>query len=412
MCKKCKKVKKYLPETHPWLIEDWDDEKNGDLKPGDVTYGSHKRVWWTHGEDKPCGGHSWITMVKNRTGVNKTGCPACSGKVATVRNNLAVLHPELSKDWDKDKNGNLKPEDVTYGSDKKVWWIHEKDRPCGGYSWQTVVHDRARKVNPSGCPACSNRAVTSRNNLLVMFPDVAKEMDKDLNGGLRPENVVYGSHKKVWWVHGKDKPCGGHSWRTSINKRTRRVVPTGCPACSNKVVTSRNSLEARFPEIAKEVDEDKTGFGPKEVTYGSDKVVWWKCRDCGHSWKSTVCNRTSKTRRGCPCCNNPGISKVSQRWLDTLNIKVREYRIEGLGFVVDGYDPETNTVYEFLGDYWHGNPNSKKYTSLDINLLIKKSFGELHQEWLDRKLQLERIGYKVTYVWEMDFNNGEMESVE
>ena len=403
----CKKVKKYLPETHPWLIEEWDKDKN-EISPGEVTYGSNKRVWWLHGKDKPCGGHSWITMVKNRTGVNKTGCPACSGKAATVRNNLAVKLPELFKDWDKDKNGDLRPEDVTCGSDKKVWWVHGEDKPCGGYSWQATVYGRAKKANPTGCPACSNRAVTARNNLLVRFSNVAKDWDIDKNGELLPEHVVYGSHKKVWWAHGEDKPCGGHSWKTSINKRTRDTRPTGCPACANQVVTSGNNLEERFPEIAKEVDEDKTGFGPKDVTYGSDKVIWWKC-DKGHSWESSVCNRTSKSRRGCPFCpKGAGISKASQNWLDGLNVRPREYRIKRLGFKVDGFDPETNTVYEFLGDYWHGNP--ERFKSDKINEHNKKTFGELYEETVSRLRLLEKAGYKVIYVWEKDFKEGKMES--
>lgn len=33
-----------------------------------------------------------------------------------------------------------------------------------------------------------------------------------------------------------------------------------------------------------------------------------------------------------------------------------EYRIEGVG-KVDGFCEQTNTVYEYHGDYWHGNPD-------------------------------------------------------
>ena len=40
------KFKKYLPETHPELCEEWDKTKNGNLRPEDVTYGSGKKIWW------------------------------------------------------------------------------------------------------------------------------------------------------------------------------------------------------------------------------------------------------------------------------------------------------------------------------------------------------------------------------
>lgn len=52
-------------------------------------------------------------------------------------------------------------------------------------------------------------------------------------------------------------------------------------------------------------------------------------------------------------------------WLDSLNIQnnYRQYKIGK--YIVDGYDPNSNTVYEFYGDYWHGNPNI--YNKNDMN---------------------------------------------
>lgn len=37
---------------------------------------------------------------------------------------LADERPDLAKEWNYEKNGDLKPEDVSYGSNKKVWWIY------------------------------------------------------------------------------------------------------------------------------------------------------------------------------------------------------------------------------------------------------------------------------------------------
>ena len=31
-------------------------------------------------------------------------------------------YPHLVKEWHPTKNGDLTPKDVTYGSNKKVWW--------------------------------------------------------------------------------------------------------------------------------------------------------------------------------------------------------------------------------------------------------------------------------------------------
>ena len=60
------------------------------------------------------------------------------------------MFPEIAKEWNREKNGNLLPEDVLSGSGKKVWWKCSK---CG-YEWQTAVHLRTGK-NQTGCPICS-----------------------------------------------------------------------------------------------------------------------------------------------------------------------------------------------------------------------------------------------------------------
>ena len=53
---------------------------------------------------------------------------------------------------------------------------------------------------------------------------------------------------------------------------------------------------------------------------------------------------------GCPKCGTTyGIKE--NKWLDIFNIKkeYRQYKIDK--YFVDGYDPETNTIYEFNGDF-------------------------------------------------------------
>ena len=53
-------TKKYLADGYPELVKEWSD-KNGDLKPDMVTYGSNKIVWW-----KGNCGHEWEMSVNNR----------------------------------------------------------------------------------------------------------------------------------------------------------------------------------------------------------------------------------------------------------------------------------------------------------------------------------------------------------
>ena len=59
-------------------------------------------------------------------------------------------YPELVKEWHPTKNGDLTPKDVTYGSDKKVWWkCHKQD----DHEWQASISKRT--ISGRACPVCS-----------------------------------------------------------------------------------------------------------------------------------------------------------------------------------------------------------------------------------------------------------------
>ena len=62
-------------------------------------------------------------------------------------------------------------------------------------------------------------------------------------------------------------------------------------------------------------------------------------------------------------------------FLNYSNIEIRNYRLPEIRQIsVDGYDHTTNTIYEFLGDYYHGNPNLYKSNEYNkINHKTKKT---------------------------------------
>jgi hypothetical protein len=92
----------------------------------------------------------------------------------------------------------------------------------------------------------------------------------------------------------------------------------------------------------------------------------------------------------------------SNQWLDSLGITNREYQWHPTNkrLKSDGYDPETNTIYEFHGDYWHGNPvvfASDKIFHGDL------TFGELYQRTKLREEEILNLGYNLVVMWENDF---------
>ena len=106
---------------------------------------------------------------------------------------------------------------------------------------------------------------------------------------------------------------------------------------------------------------------------------------------------------GCPRCGKR-ISFLSDQWLDSLGLPDDPSHREVGGlipnrrYVVDGYDPETNTVYEFHGDYWHGNP--KIYNPDDINPSTQNTYGQLYENTVTKKNTFLDAGYNYYEIWE------------
>lgn len=215
-----------LATLYPEIASQWHPTNNIPLSPKDVTIGSGKIVWWRC--DK---GHEWKTMVKNRT--KGIGCPICAGKIPVPgKTDLATVFPEVAKEWNFSRNGNMSPQTMSPHSGKKVWWRCEK-----GHEWQATVDNR---VKGRGCPYCGNKAVLQGyNDLQTVFPSIAAEWHPSKNGSISPQNVVCESTKKVWW---KCRKCG-HEWQTSINVRTRGH---GCPICGmHKSIETKKRNNAR-----------------------------------------------------------------------------------------------------------------------------------------------------------------------
>ena len=70
--------------------------------------------------------------------------------------------------------------------------------------------------------------------------------------------------------------------------------------------------------------------------------------------------------------------------------------------MVDGFSFPAK-VYEFLGDYWHGNLN--KFNPEDMYSITKKTYRQLNEETFNR-LKLLSEKYDVYYIWELDWLKG------
>ena len=221
---------------HPEIAKEFHPTKNGNIKPENLSPGSSfRKYWWTCPKNAD---HDYDTTLYHRTKRNQS-CPFCSGQRPSKENNIKILFPHLLKEWHPTENRDLKPEDVTKGSHKIIWWLCSK-----GHEWKAAA--KTRTIQMSGCPECSNQKVGKDNNLKFLFPDIAKEWHPTKNGGIKPENVVSGSSNKYWWLCRK-----GHSYNTRVEHRTARNV--GCSKCSNQTSKPEFRIVAELESIFKKV---------------------------------------------------------------------------------------------------------------------------------------------------------------
>ncbi len=78
------------------------------------------------------------------------------------------------------------------------------------------------------------------------------------------------------------------------------------------------TLDITHPEIAAQWHPTKNGeLRPCDVTSGSGKKVWWKCKVAeDHEWETRVVGRTKGG--GCPCCSVPSKKVVKSNCLATM----------------------------------------------------------------------------------------------
>lgn len=208
-----------LSEAFPEIATLWHYKKNCGWGPEDFSSGSQTIVWWKCPKGKD---HEWKTSIACKTGKGGTGCPFCRGLQVGKDNSLQALHPDIADQWHPKKNGKLLPTDVSSHSNKKVWWLCNKSPD---HEWQAAVHSVQRSQSNKGCPFCSGKKVSPTNSLKVLYPKLAKEWHPSKNGNLKPNDITFGSAKKVWWRCNK-----GHSWVATVGERTR-TQSTGCPTC-------------------------------------------------------------------------------------------------------------------------------------------------------------------------------------
>lgn len=335
--------KKVLAETHPHLIKEWVSCEDEKITPYNCVAGSSKKVVW---KCNVCGGQ-YEAYISNRA-LKGTGCRYCAGQDVLIGyNDFKTTHPEIASEWST-KN-IVSPLHITYGSNKKVYWICR----MGHKDYLMSVKTR---VSGQGCPICAQQSQTSFPEQALffyikkVFPDALNryifekkyEMDifipsknigieyngyfshkgKEQKDKLKKEKMISVGINMIvikeyntleervdaeYFVHQRTKPedlnnlikdvifdiYGEIDFEINISNDMIKIK-------EQYIVTkTENSIASLRPDLVKEWDFVNNGnITPDLVTVGSTIKYFWICPVCH---KSYLCAPKNKTRgSSCP----------------------------------------------------------------------------------------------------------------
>lgn len=401
MHKKPKTYEQSLEYLKADLAKQWHPTENRicgiQVFPKDFTLGSGFSATWSCSNDI-CGfgcEHKWTANISDR--VKGDGCPFCAPNPTKIciHKSLSYTHPGLAKEWHPIQNGQLTPNDVSFGSNKSVWWRCPNRCEYGcEHEWKSKILSR---YNGNGCPFCkwNPLKICKHQSFAWKFPDIYEKLwDKDMNEksgyDITPcckdpyyfkciecskselvnlSNIVYNSRLRC-------KKCGGSE------RKTEDIF--------------KQQLQERH---------DKKYILLDSFKYHENCKFW--CTEHKLNFQQKP-KQILKGHIGCPKCQPSGWSRAAQKWIESIENsdgihiqhepREREKVIEG--YKVDGWCEETKTIYEFHGDYWHGNPKVYQWRMDEVNMSNGKTFGQLYFETCKKTQSLRALGYRVIEKWE------------
>jgi rubrerythrin len=320
-----------LALSHPDLAKQWHPTKNGNLRPEEYLPGSNKKVWWKCGR-----GHSWEAQISKRA-LRGDGCPECHSKISLLQVRVyaelksvfktaelgPLVHgyevdvylpdyrigveidgyPWHSRRLDADikKSEELRKKDITLLRlrDCRLPEIRDDQVTFEGVINKGHINDLVRRIGITGTNVdkylekngyandrlfwklAAKRSLTDpKNSVAYRFPSVAREWDYEANHPALPTQFDAGGAQVAWWKCAK---CG-ERYDARIAHRT--LSDSGCPFCSGRKVTRKNSFAGLHPDALADWDWDRNTVDPYTLTPNSNKVVFWKCPE-GHEYSTS-----------------------------------------------------------------------------------------------------------------------------
>ena len=160
-----------------------------------------------------------------------------------------------------------------------------------------------------------------------------------------------------------------------------------------------------FVEKAIKIHGDKYDYSKVEYKNTREKVIII-CKKHGEFLQTPSKHLSGHNCSKCNGCH----SKIQINWLNFISLYYDiyiqhaendgEYSIPGSRYKADGYCLENNTIYEFHGDYWHGNPSLYNHEHVTY---FGETFGALYEKTKNKEKYIQENGYNIKVMWENDW---------
>jgi rubrerythrin/ribosomal protein L40E len=288
-------------------------------------------------------------------------------------------------------------------------------RKHGEFTLTNAGYHLQKDGKKGNCPICTKEEYKNKRSIKK------DEWIYRSNTVTRKVNIKYDYSDIVYIDFGsivKNISCPYHGY---FNQMARQhMYGAGCRQCGYEqirrartksvyefVINARKKYDTKFTYNIEEYGDRNT---PITILCKEHETIWTQS-PYEHMYYGPKCKICSGTYKG--------YSRMQIDWITDIsnNSSIFIQHAENKGefevyldqkdkfgrskYKLDGYCEETNTVYEFHGDYWHGNP--RKYDGNDINETNGFAYGYLYNKTLEKENVIKKMGYKLVVMWEMDW---------
>jgi hypothetical protein len=185
----------------------------------------------------------------------------------------------------------------------------------------------------------------------------------------------------------------------------------GCKECQwNNTSERLTYIRPQWIELARQRHNNYYDYSKVEYTTSLTKVIII-CPTHGEFTQTPVSHLSGSGCRSCKTVTRYSKSQIECLKLFEISLgfiqhakNIGEFKIPDTPYYADGYNSENNTIIEFHGDFWHGNPDIFKREQ--INPITLFTFGELYDRTINRTNHIKTLGYNVIEIWENKWKKG------